>query len=137
MDGFEGMHCWIPRRLLGPISDPNSWSEEEVENRPEREFDIPIEEALSEHASALREAGLLRWIDPAAEVVGVALDLRRLDRGKLAALLAPHTGQLDFVDYQIIEMLKHLKPAELEEPEIRGLWEHLVDESANTPDEAD
>jgi HEAT repeat protein len=75
--GAESQGCWVPLRLVQPPATPPASSNEGEEETMliRREFDLPAVEVESDVARGLMDAGLLEVIEPADEVIGVAITL--------------------------------------------------------------
>jgi len=108
--------CWVPLRFIEHPAGPPAGSDKETTMLIRREFDIPADEAESDVAQGLMDAGLLEVIDPGDGVVGVAitLDPRNFDQ---VLLLARSCGLNEtLLDGAIDEIVQKVAPLYPERP---------------------
>lgn len=119
--------CWVPRRLLEPRSgedDPG----EPAETPGRKEFDLQEDELLSETASRLMDAGLLKVIEPGEAIVGVSLEVEPGDEEGLALLQRSCGNDDSLLDWEIEKLLKALRrtcpglcdPSSTDDPDCPG-----------------
>src|SRR6266571_244923 len=116
IDGGSIGGCWVPLRFIEHPAGPPAGSDKEDDMLIRIELDIPADEAESDVAQGLMEAGLLEVIDPGDEVVGVAISLDPEDFDQVL-LLARSCGLNEtMLDAAIDEIVRKAAPLYPERP---------------------
>jgi hypothetical protein len=132
VSGVDTEHCWVPMRFIEhPRALPTGASEEGI-MLIRREFDLPANEAESDLARGLMDAGLLEVIDPGDEVIGVAITVDPEDFD-MVLLLAKSCGlEETLLDDQIDAIVGDLALLYPEHPSLDRFRRTPAEESPET-----
>jgi len=122
VDGEDADECWVPMRFVQLVPEQEGAPPAEEMSPFRREFDLSIEELHGEAATALREAELLESIDPAEEVIGVALTLHPEDVEALPVLVAAYRDDGSLLDNEVAGLLNALHDALPGQPDLREFF---------------
>jgi HEAT repeat protein len=110
--------CWVRRNELEPAVSQASKGSRTPVDRFRVEIDISFEEFESAPTRALRDAGLLKVIEPGDLVVGVVLSLHPDEPKTIPQLLDSYRDDNSLLDDAVLELLNALSKALPDRPDL-------------------